>query len=159
MREMKEFLKLLGAIGICQAAGVAGSLFTASAIPVWYATLEKPWFSPPNWIFGPVWIVLYTFMGIALYLVVSKGLERKEVKIATAVFLVHLIVNASWSVLFFGLRSPLYGLIDIFLLLFMIVVTMISFWRISRGAAYLLIPYLLWVLFASALNFAIWQLN
>lgn len=156
---MKELLKLVGAIAICQAAGVVGSLFTVSAIPAWYAMLEKPVFSPPNWIFGPVWIILYTLMGIALYLVARKGLEKKEVKVAIAIFLAHLAVNASWSIVFFGLRNPLYGLIDISLLLLMIAAVMMLFWKVSRGAVYLLIPYLLWVLFASALNFSIWQLN
>jgi benzodiazapine receptor len=143
----------------CLAAGAIGSIFTRQAIPTWYATLDKPVFNPPNWLFSPVWTLLYILMGIAAFLVWRKGLENKQVRIALIVFLVQLVLNALWSVAFFGLESPLYGLIVIVALWLAILVTVLRFYRISLTASVLLWPYLLWVSFAAVLNSSIWLLN
>ncbi|MFA5076030.1 MAG: TspO/MBR family protein [Patescibacteria group bacterium] len=150
---------LFVAILVCFVAAAIGSIFTTPAIPVWYASLIKPSFSPPNWLFGPVWSTLYLLMGIALYLVWRLGWDQKKVRLAVIVFLVHLVINALWSVLFFGLHSPLLGLIGISILWLMIIWLIWRFWSLQRTAAYLLIPYLFWVSFASVLNFSIWWLN
>ena len=155
----KEIAKLLGFIFLCQLAGIIGSVFTFQAIPGWYAQLVKPEFSPPNWVFGPVWITLYTLMGISAYMIYKKGFEKKNVKLALSFFGGQLILNALWSILFFGLQSPLSALVCIIALLLMILATMVLFWRISKNAALLMIPYVLWVSFASILNYFIWALN
>jgi tryptophan-rich sensory protein len=155
----KDILGLLIAIVICQLAGIVGGLFTASSVNTWYATLIKPSFNPPNWLFSPVWITLYGLMGIALFLVFKKGLETEGVKFALALFIAQLIGNALWSVLFFGLKLPLVAFLEIVVLWILILFTMISFFKISRLAGLLLLPYLLWVSFASVLNFFLWSLN
>lgn len=151
--------KLITSIVICQLAGVIGSIFTRPAIPTWYATLEKPSFTPPNWVFSPVWITLFLLMGIAAFLVWNKGLSDEQVKIALGVFGVQLILNVLWSVMFFGLRSPLAGLIEISILWIAILLTILYFFKVSNMAGILLIPYILWVSFAAVLNFSIWRLN
>lgn len=150
---------LIACIIACQLAGAIGSLFTFSAIPAWYATLNKPFFSPPNWLVGPAWLTLYTLMGIALYLVWAKRKENAKANAAIAVFGVQLALNALWSILFFGLRSPLLGLVEIIALWLAILFTILKFHAVSKKAARLLVPYILWVSFASALNFAIVVLN
>jgi benzodiazapine receptor len=140
--------------------GVAGSLFTTSdSLNNWYANLNKPAFTPPGWLFGPVWTTLYILMGISAFLVWRKGLENKAVRTALIWFIIQLVLNAVWSPLFFGLQSPLLGLIDIFLLLFAIIATLICFGKISTPATLLLVPYLGWVTFATILNLAIYFLN
>ncbi|KPL05051.1 MAG: TspO protein [candidate division Zixibacteria bacterium SM1_73] len=154
-----EILKLVISIVVCQLAGVIGSIFTTPAIATWYATLKKPSFTPPNWLFSPVWITLFVLMGIAAFLVWNKGLHDKGVKIALSVFIVQLILNALWSVMFFGLKSPLAGLIDIVVLWIAILLTISYFFKVSNMAGILLIPYILWVTFAAVLNFSIWRLN
>jgi translocator protein len=155
----RYILKLVVSIVACLAAGAIGSIFTRSAIPTWYATLQKPVFSPPNWLFAPVWTLLYILMGIAAFLVWRKGLENRQVRIALIFFLIQLVLNASWSVVFFGLESPLYGLIVISILWVAILVTVTKFFKISRAASMLMWPYLLWVTFAAVLNSSIWLLN
>ena len=155
----KDILGLLIAIVICQLAGIVGGLFTASSVDTWYATLIKPSFNPPNWLFSPVWITLYCMMGIALFLVYKKGLDTEGVKVALVLFVAQLIGNALWSVLFFGLKLPLAAFLEIVVLWALILSTMISFLKISRLAGLLLLPYLLWVSFASVLNFFLWLLN
>ena len=152
-------LKLLTAIVISEAAGIIGSLFTASAIPGWYASLIKPQLAPPNWVFGPVWTTLYALMGIAAFLVWKRGLERREVKTALAIFVGQLALNTLWSIIFFGLKNPGAAFIEIILLWLAILATIIAFAKISKPAAWLLVPYLLWVSFAGYLNYAIWALN
>lgn len=146
-------MKLVISLLLPQLAGLVGSLFTFSAIPTWYATLNKPSFSPPNWIFGPVWTTLYILMGISLYLVWTKG------KKGVALFKLHLIVNSLWSILFFGLRSPILGLFTIIILWTMILALIKVFWKINRLSSILLWPYLAWVSFATILNLAILLLN
>lgn len=147
------------AIVVSEGAGAIGSVFTVSAIPNWYAGLAKPALNPPGWIFAPVWTALYALMGIAAFLVWKKGLEKKEVKAALATFSVQLFLNAMWSILFFGLHDPFFALVDIVFLWIAILWTIIAFYKISRAAAYLLLPYLLWVTFAAYLNYSIWYLN
>jgi len=154
-----DIWKLVVSIIACLAAGAIGSIFTQQAIPTWYATLEKPAFNPPNWVFMPVWTLLYVMMGVAAFLVWRKGLESKQVRIALIVFLVQLVLNALWSVAFFGLESPLCGLIVIVALWVAILFTVLKFYRISLTASVLLWPYLLWVSFAAVLNSSIWLLN
>ena len=156
---MSKFGKLIASILICEAVGLISVPFTIASIPTWYATLNKPIFSPPNWLFAPAWTTLYLMMGISAYLVWVKGLKNKKVRTALFYFLIQLVFNFFWSALFFGLHSPLLALIDIFLLWLAIVVTMIKFYQISKPASYLLVPYLLWVSFAALLNFSIVILN
>lgn len=151
--------RLVSAIVVCQLAGIVGSVFTVSSIPTWYAGLEKPFFAPPNWLFGPVWLSLYTLMGVSLYLVWSRGADTRSVKTALSVFGIQLALNALWSVLFFGLRSPLLGLVEIAALWIAIAATIVLFYRVSRTAGLLLIPYIAWVTIAAALNGFIWTLN
>ena len=159
--EMKitNTIKLISAILICQLAGAIGSLFTYRAIPVWYASLVKPLFNPPNRIFGPVWLTLYTLMGISAFIVLSQGWERKEVKTALFIFAGQLVLNSLWSVIFFGLRSPLFAFVEILVLWVFIVLTIYYFYKISKFAGLILLPYLLWVSFAAVLNLSIAILN
>ena len=152
-------LQLAVSIIICQLAGIIGSVFTTSAIPTWFAGLKKPSFNPPSWLFGPVWITLYTMMGVSLYLVWQKRGEIKMAWPAIVFFLVHLVVNASWSIIFFGQKNPGMAFAVIILLWLMIVVSIALFYRINKTAGLLLIPYLFWVSFASVLNYSIWKLN
>lgn len=156
---MAKFLAPLGFILISQLAGVVGSFFTAPAISTWYSTLNKPSFNPPSWVFGPAWITLYTLMGIASYLIWQKRGDNSLVKTALIIFFIHLVFNALWSVIFFGLHSPMWAFVEILFLWAMILLLIIIFYKIDRRAAYLLVPYILWVSFASILNFSIWRLN
>lgn len=156
---VNNFFKLIIAVGVSELAGIIGSVFTVSAIPNWYAGLVKPALNPPAWVFGPAWTTLYALMGIAAFLVWKNGWERKDVRMALGVFGIQLFLNAIWSIIFFGLQSPGWALVDIVLLWFAIVWTIVIFYKISRPAAYLLVPYLLWVSFASYLNYSIWMLN
>ena len=153
------YARLILAIAICQMAGIVGSIFTAPAIPAWYADLRKPDIAPPNWIFAPAWTILYLLMGISLFLIWNAGPNRAAIRRPIILFGIQLAMNAIWSYLFFGLRSPLLGLIWIAALWILIALTIASFLRISRAAASLLIPYLLWVTFAGYLNYQILILN
>jgi tryptophan-rich sensory protein len=150
---------LIFSIILSQSAGILGSFFTAPAIPTWYASLAKPAFNPPAWLFAPVWITLFTLMGIALYLVLIKGANKPEIKKGAYLFGIQLLLNALWSILFFGLQSPGLAFAEILVLWAAIAATIWQFNKIDRRAAYLLIPYILWVSFAAILNFSIWQLN
>lgn len=154
-----EVAKLVASIVICQLAGLVGSVFTTPSIPTWYAALRKPSFSPPNWLFAPVWITLFILMGVSAYLVWRKGLEGQGVKVALAIFIVQLALNTTWSVVFFGLHSLLGGLVVITILWVAILLTILRFLKISNAAGLLLVPYLLWVSFAAVLNLFIWRLN
>ena len=154
-----DIFKLIISIVICQLAGVIGSIFTRPAISTWYATLRKPSFTPPDWVFAPVWILLYFLMGIAVYVVWLKGLREKQIRKAMILFGGQLILNALWSWIFFGLRSPLAGFIEISILSIVIIFTIQVFFKISKTAGALLIPYFLWVAFASGLNLSVWVLN
>ena len=151
--------KLVVSILLCQFAGLIGSVFTASSLENWYLFLEKPAFNPPAWVFFPAWVTLYTLMGISLYLVWEKGLQEQEVKKGMFIFGIQLGLNALWSILFFGLKSPYYAFVEIVLLWFAILLTILKFRKISKTASYLLFPYILWVSFAMLLNYYIWILN
>jgi tryptophan-rich sensory protein len=151
--------KLIFSILICQGAGFAGSVFTTPSIPTWYATLTKPGFTPPNWLFAPVWTFLYLLMGITLFMIWQKIRDNGMAKWAMVVFFVQLALNVLWSILFFGLHNPFLAFIEIIVLWIAILTTILLTYRFSRFAGSILIPYLLWVSFASMLNFALWQLN
>lgn len=151
--------RLIFAIVLCEAAGIIGSVFTFSAIPTWYASLIKPSFNPPSWVFGPVWTILYLLMGISLYLIISKGLKKKEVKAAVNLFVWQLIANSLWSIIFFGMKNVQLALIEIIVLLVLVFTTIQKFYMINRVAAYLLVPYFLWGSFATFLTYCIWILN
>jgi len=157
--KLNNFLKLVIAVVISEAAGIIGSAFTVSSVSTWYTTLQKPSFNPPNWIFGPVWTALYFLMGVAAFLVWRRGFERKEVKTALAVFGGQLALNAFWSIIFFGLRNPFWAFIEIIILWLAILLTIVSFYKISKTSACLLLPYIIWVSFAGYLNYSIWQLQ
>lgn len=154
-----KILKLGFAIIVCFAVAGIGSLFTMPSIPTWYASLSKPFFSPPNWIFGPVWTLLYFLMAISLYIVLLRGIQNKDAKKGIALFFVQLFLNVGWSYLFFFLHNPMMAFFEIMVLWLMILLTILQFKKVDKLASYLLIPYLLWVTFASVLNFSVWQLN
>ena len=139
--------------------GALGSLVTFAAIPTWYVTLTKPWFNPPNWVFGPVWTLLYIMMGIALWLIIRNGFERSEVHLGIILFAAQLLVNLGWSLIFFGMRSPVGGLITILILIILLGGTIRTFRTISAPAAYLLVPYFCWTCIATLLNTMIIILN
>lgn len=155
---MKNILKLIGSIVLCELVGIISTPFTIASIPTWYRTLNKPFFSPPNWIFAPVWTILYLMMGISLYLIWKRGVNKKT-KTPLLYFSIQLALNFLWSVVFFGLHSPLSAFVTIVFLWMMILVSIKRFYPLSRPAAYLLVPYILWVSFASVLNLAIVLLN
>jgi len=157
--QIHEFFKLILYILICESAGIIGSIFTRRSLATWYMTLNKPEFTPPGWVISTVWIVLFALMGISLFLVWRQGFDRPDVKSALTIFIAQLIVNVLWSGAFFGLRSPLAGMIVIIILWAFILLTIIKFWPISVPSALLLVPYILWVSFAAFLNFTFWRLN
>ncbi|KKU70531.1 MAG: Integral membrane protein [Candidatus Wolfebacteria bacterium GW2011_GWB1_47_243] len=165
-------LKVFVAIIIAELAGVIGLFFAANSVSTWYATqLVRPSWNPSSWVFGPVWITLYAMMGITSYLVwsaatkrtmeggVQKASLRKRVRGALTIYGMQLALNAAWSIIFFGLRSPGWAFVEIVFLWIAIVATIGVFWRISKPAAWLLVPYILWVSFAGYLNYTIWSLN
>jgi translocator protein len=152
-------LKLFASLAVVLAAGAIGSLATMRAIPTWYGGLAKPLFNPPDWLFGPAWTALYLMMAVAAFLVWKQGIGAAGVKLALSVFLVQLVLNCLWSILFFGLRSPLAGLVDIVALWLAILATIVLFFRVSVPAGVLLLPYIAWVSFAAILNAAILRLN
>jgi tryptophan-rich sensory protein len=151
--------KLVAAVLFCLVLGSLGSIVTVTGSGSWFAQLVKPSFQPPNWLFGPMWTTLFILMGIALYLVWELGTEKPEVRFALGIFGAQFALNIIWSFLFFGLQSPLLGLLDIIILWWMILATIILFYRIRKGAAFFLIPYIAWVTIATAVNAAIYLLN
>lgn len=162
--KINNILKLIISIGVSELAGVVGSFFTVSAIPVWYAGLVKPALNPPGWIFGPVWIILYALMGVAAWLVWKQldGADssgKGKIKAGLVVFGIQLFLNAIWPIIFFGFKDTYGALIDIILLWFAIAYTITIFYQISKPAAYLLVLYILWVTFAAYLNYSICLLN
>jgi len=156
---VKDWWKLIVAVIMCLMVGYIGSLATYPAIPTWFATLNKPIFSPPNWLFAPVWTALYILMGISLYLVWVKGTKIKRNKEAINLFLIQLGLNFLWSFIFFGFRNPSLAFLEIIALWILLLMTILRFWKISKIAAYLLMPYIAWISFASILNLAIVLLN
>ena len=154
-----DIVKLVLSLVACQCAGIIGSFFTITSIPTWYTTIHKPSFTPPNWVFGPAWITLYLLMGIAAFFVWRKGLDKPGVVGALTLFLIQLILNASWSIGFFGFQSPVAGFVIILFLWIAILFTILKFFRLSITGGVLLIPYILWVTFAAVLNVSVWLLN
>ncbi|OHB61460.1 MAG: TspO protein [Planctomycetes bacterium RBG_13_46_10] len=152
-------IKFIVCLALTFSVAFVGSIFTRDAVPDWYAALNKPSFTPPNWLFGPVWTILYLLMSISAFIVWQKGLTQSAGRIALIFYLIQLILNALWSVIFFGLKLPLAAFIEIILLWSSIVFTILTFARVSMLAAVLLVPYILWVFFAAVLNFFIWFLN
>lgn len=155
----RDAVRLVISIVVCEGAGLIGSIFTASAIPIWYASLVKPYFTPPNWLFAPAWLTLYLLMAISAFIVWRTGLDKRQVRVALGIFVLQLVLNVLWSLAFFGLRSPLFGVIVILALWLAILLTIVRFFPISRAAGALLLPYIGWVTFAAILNISIWLLN
>jgi len=142
---------------VCYAAAAIGGLATAGSVSSWFQSLKRPSFQPPDWVFGPIWTLLYGLMAVAAWLVYLKvGRVRSA---PMMLFAIQLVLNVAWSVIFFGLHRPGLAVIDIALLLAAILATAIAFWRVSRPAGALMLPYLGWVMFASVLNVSIWRLN
>jgi translocator protein len=157
--ERNELFHLILSIVICQMAGIIGSIFTASSVASWYPTLVKPSFAPPGSYIGLIWIVLFTLMGISLFLIWRETPGNPAARIALYFFAAQLIVNVLWNVAFFGLQSPISGLVVIVILWILILITIIKFWPINKTAALLLIPYIAWVSIAAYLNYSFWILN
>lgn len=180
--KFKNFVKLFISIIVCELAGVAGSIFTSSEIAGWYKGIRKPDFNPPGWIFGPAWTLLFVLMGISLYLVwVNKWEIRNKISVdkkeiwnplskrffsgdwakanIILIFATQLILNIIWSVIFFGMHRPDLAFFEVIMLWVAITFTIINFYRVSKKAAYLLLPYIVWVSFAAILNYTIWMLN
>jgi tryptophan-rich sensory protein len=151
-------VKLIASVGLPLLLGAIAGMFTAKAVPEWYATLNQPVFNPPNWIFGPVWTALYILMGISLFLVwrLPSGPERNT---ALIVFFVQLLLNFAWSFIFFYYKMIGLAFIEILILWITIVVMLILFYRVKPAAMWLNVPYLLWVSFASVLNGTYYFLN
>jgi len=159
MVKINNFSRLVFSLLICQGFGLIGAFFTSPAIPSWYQNLEKPFFTPPSWLFAPAWITLYILMGIALFLIWKKGLKEEKNEVAFLFFFIQLTLNSLWSILFFGLRSPFWALIEIIILWIFILITILKFFKISKKSGWLMIPYITWVTFAAILNFSIYYLN
>jgi len=153
----RSTLALLAFIAACFGAALAGSAFTTPSVPEWYDSLIKPSFTPPNWLFGPVWSVLYLAMAIAGWLVWRQ--RESSATLPLMLFAGQLVLNVLWSILFFGLQAPGIALVEILTLWVAIFATLLSFWRISKIAGWLFVPYLVWVSFATILNLEIWRLN
>ena len=156
---MRYIHRLIVSVSICQGAGLIGSIFTAPSIQTWYVALQKPPFTPPNWLFAPAWITLYLLMGISASLIWQQGLDNRQNRMALIIFLVQLTLNALWSIVFFGFESPLSGMVVIVLLWVAILITILKFMPISKIAGLILIPYIGWVTFAAILNVSIYVLN
>ncbi|MGD9129136.1 MAG: tryptophan-rich sensory protein [Candidatus Woesebacteria bacterium] len=156
---LKRAKLLIFSIFISHLAGIIGSLATSSSVSTWYPKLNKPLFNPPNWVFAPVWLTLYTLMGTSLYLIWVKGFKKKKIELTVQVFFIHLFFNSLWSVVFFGFQNLALAFLIIIILWLMIAYLIRLFWQINKKAAYLLLPYILWVSFAALLNYSIWQLN
>lgn len=163
-KELGLLPKIVIMVIVAELAGVVGSFFTLPAIATWYEGLVKPWFTPPAWVFGPAWTILYALMGTAAALVWHEGTKMERRKRASsshalALYWMQLALNVLWSIIFFGLRAPFYALASIVVLWIAVALTIRAFYPISKNAAMLLVPYILWVTFATALNAAVWLLN
>lgn len=159
MMKSQNFLKLIISLVLVTFAGFLGSVFTTSSVTTWYPSLIKPSFNPPSWLFGPVWTILYIMIGVSLFLVWKSKAKADVKRKSYWIFGFQLLFNILWSVAFFGMHNSALALGVIALLLISIIINIYVFYKISKSAGYLLIPYLVWVSFASVLNFAIWWLN
>lgn len=158
MKKLATFTPILVSIFIAQGAGLLGAVFTMSSLQSWYPTLVTPEWNPPSWVFGPVWTILYTLMGISAYLI-WKTPQKAPRKTALTLYGIQLLLNALWSILFFGFQNIGLAFAEILILWTTILLVMILFWRIHKTAGLLLLPYLAWVSFAAFLNYTLWQLN
>ncbi|MFB6089080.1 MAG: TspO/MBR family protein [Candidatus Aenigmatarchaeota archaeon] len=156
--ELENYLKLPISIVLCLSAGILGSTFTTTTT-MWYLNLTKPWFQPPGWLFGPVWTILYILMGISLYLIWKRGFKETKIKKAVYIFLIQLFLNGLWSFAFFGFQDLLLSSINIIVLWILLLMTIWKFYEISKKAGLLLVPYLIWVTFATLLNLTIFIIN
>ncbi len=159
LKNTQDRIVLFTSLLICFLPAIIGGLVTSSSVNTWYQTLQRPSFAPPNWLFGPVWTLLYFMQGISLYLIRQSQAESVAKLIAGSFFYIQLGFNLFWSILFFGFKNPFAGLLEIGFLVISVVFTIISSIRVSKTAALLLLPYLAWISFASYLNFAVYQLN
>lgn len=149
----------LVAIAVSVVVSVLGSMATLPNIPTWYAQLDKPWFNPPNWVFGPVWTLLYALLAFAFWRILTLPAGTPGRGGAILLYLVQMTANAAWSWAFFGFQSPMAGLVVIAILWLLIVANMVAFWRLDRLSGWLFVPYIAWVTFAAALNIAIVVIN
>jgi tryptophan-rich sensory protein len=154
-----NWIAAIVSVVIAQAAGGIGALFTTPKIASWYATIAKPTWNPPSWVFGPVWTLLFVLMGVAASLVWARRGQSSVAQSALIAYGVQLVLNICWSYLFFGLESPGAAVVGIAALIIAILITIVLFWRVTPAAGWLMLPYLAWVSFASFLNFTVWRLN
>jgi tryptophan-rich sensory protein len=153
-----DVVKLVVSIAVPLLAGFGSTVWTINTIPTWYASLNKPWFSPPNVVFAPVWTTLYILMGVALFLIWRSPRNRTR-DTGIALFAAQLVVNVTWTFAFFGLQNTLFGVLTIVPLWILIAVTIYQFYKVDKWASYLLVPYLAWVSIATALNASVYMLN
>lgn len=156
---MRTALTLLAAVLLPELVGAVAGMATASSVGTWYATLDKPAFTPPSWVFMPAWTTLYALMGVASWLVWREGVGRPEVRGALVLYGVQLALNGAWSLIFFGARRPGLALVEVVVLLGLVLWTTGRFFPVSRAAGWLMVPYAAWTAFATALNAGIWWLN
>src|SRR4030042_6087684 len=156
---MNKITRYFISIAGCLSAGALGSFFSISSIPNWYTPLNKPIFSPPNYLFAPVWTVLYILMGVSVALIWQKGLNAGKIRDGVSLFGIQLILNAAWSPVFFGAKNLLFALVIIILMWIFILRTILVFGKINKVPSYFFYPYLAWVSFATVLNFSLWILN
>jgi len=160
MLKSMQIIKFVVSLVVCFGASGVGAMFmNEGSLSTWYAQLEKPAITPPGWVFGPVWTILYLMMSVSVFLIWNKGLDHPKVKLAIGLFLIQLVLNAAWTPIFFGANLILAALIDIIVLFIAILATLLVFKKISFPASILLVPYLLWVGYASILNALIYNLN
>lgn len=159
MKTSKQILSFISILSITYIAAALGAVGMGNSVIEWYPSLNAPSFKPPNWLFGPVWSVLYTLMAIAAFLVWRKGTNTYGVKVSLFLYAVQLVLNSLWSIIFFRWHLLGFALFETLLLLFTIILMYINFRRVDKWSGYLLIPYILWVSFASVLNGAFWWLN
>lgn len=156
---MSNIVKAIIAIAIPLMVGATSGFFTVTGVESWYQTIQKPLWNPPNWIFGPVWTTLYIMMGVALFLVWKEDTSEELKKIAFTLFAIQLILNFFWSFIFFNQQQPGWALVEIIAMWVFILLTIFAFAQVNKTAAWLLVPYISWVSFATILNYTIWQLN
>lgn len=154
----RAVVRLVACVGLCFAAAAVGGLATRQSVGTWYQTLAKPSWAPPDWVFGPVWTALYLMMAVAAWAVWQRA-GLRGARVALALFVVQLALNAAWSWVFFGWRLPGAALVELAVLWCAILGTVVAFWRIAAPAGWLMLPYLAWVTFAGALNLALWRMN
>jgi len=159
MKDITKIVKLICSVAVCILIGFLGSFATMGSVTTWYADLSRPSFTPPDWTFGVVWPILYVMMGISAFLIWNMGFDKTEVKVALGIFGLQLILNGLWTPIFFGLHLIGLALVDIIMMWAAILMTIISFWKVSKPAALLLLPYIFWVSFAIVLNASLFILN